>query len=91
MNPVTDISDLKAQQEAKIRSYDIKDLILDPIKRKEADDYYMSNYEYIEEDDFAKRVFGRKKCFREFLRHFFNVMNPQKFVSNLLVTENKYT
>ena len=43
----------------KIKSYSLLDKILDPQKKKEADSYYKNNYEYIEADDFAKKIFGK--------------------------------
>lgn len=49
------------KKESHIRSYSIIDMILDPSKKKEADKFYNSQYEYIEKDDFAKKLFGTNK------------------------------
>ena len=47
------------KKDARIRSYSIVDMILDPSKKKEADDYYSSQYQYVEKDDFAKKLFKK--------------------------------
>lgn len=60
MGIVIDMREFQKNREAKISSYTIKDLISDPGKRKEFDDFYLGCYEYIENDDFAKKIFGRK-------------------------------
>ncbi len=53
------IINLTTEEEARIRSYTLKDLILDPKKKAEHDNFFKQNYEYIEKDDFAKKMYGK--------------------------------
>lgn len=59
MNAINLIQYKEQKYANKIKSYSLLDKILDPMKKKEADEYYKNNYEYIEKDDFAKKIFGK--------------------------------
>jgi len=60
MGAVLSMSKYIDKKESRINSYSIIDLILDPDKKKEADKYYSKTYEYVEKDDFAKKLFGKE-------------------------------
>lgn len=56
MAEVINLKNYVNAKETKIRSYSILDKILDPTKKKEADNYYNKNYEYIEKDNFCEKL-----------------------------------
>lgn len=59
MGAVLEMCKYVDKKESRISSYSILDMILDTSKKKEADNFYKSKYEYIEKDDFAKKLFGK--------------------------------
>jgi len=59
MDNVIRFQDYSNNKDSQIRAYSIIDMILDPKKRKEAYDYYDRIYEYIEKDDFSKKIFKK--------------------------------
>lgn len=59
MNAISLIQYKENRYSNKIKSYSLLDKILDPQKKKESDEYYKNNYEYIESDDFAKKIFRK--------------------------------
>ena len=61
MSAVLDLAKQSEKRETRAKSYSIVDMILDPAKKKEADDYYNDQHEYVEKDDFAKKLFGKNK------------------------------
>jgi len=60
MNTVLSISKQTEAKDLRVKPYSIAEMILDPAKKKEADDHY-NQQEYIEKDDFAKKLFGKNK------------------------------
>ena len=61
MGTVVSINRPPLKRDLRIESYSVIDKILDPAKRKAADEYYNHRYRYIGEDDFTKRLSNKNK------------------------------
>lgn len=61
MAGVISLKNYAVKKEKSIRAYSLLDLILDPQKKSEFDNFYDKNYEYIEKDDFSKKIFKKDK------------------------------
>ena len=59
MENVISLRNYSNNKDSQIRAYSILDLILDSKKKKQVDDYCNRTYEYIEKDDFSKKIFKK--------------------------------
>lgn len=59
MSTVISLSEYRKSIESRVSSYSLLDLLSDPKKQRESDEYYTKNYKYIESDDFSKKMFTK--------------------------------